>query len=220
MGDAPSLPARPAVASPEGRASPRLVLVLARFVAILVITWLVVRWTLPLWAAAVIPLAEGALRTAEPWPLTTEVRLRDDGVTLQFFHVYANRVPKTPTVDLLSLTYGVPLWFALCLAVPGVPWRSRLRDLALGWVVLVVASMVALVARVHHVYATIDADPFPALFDNWRGWTAYFIDMFFLEVGFFVLPLGLALLFHRRQWAAFVLRLVPVIPGSAESEKK
>lgn len=163
--------------------------------------WALTRWTLPLWAALLIPLGEGLLRTLEPWPLTTDVRLMDDGVSLQIDHVYAQRAPKAIRVDLLALSYAIPLWIGLALAAPGLRWRRRLRDLAAGWFLLAVVVVVAFAARVHHNYATIDMDPFPAMFDNWRGWTAYFVNMFFLEVGFFVLPLGLAVALHRKAWA-------------------
>lgn len=180
---------------------PSLALALLRFVAGLVGAWMLMRWTLPLWAKLLVPLGEGLLRTIEPWPLTTDVNFVEGSTMVQVAHVYVQRVPKGIRVELLPLAYGIPVWIALALAAPGLEWRRRLRDLAAGWFVLAVVVIVAFAARVHHNYATLDQDPFPAMFDNWRGWTAYFVNMFFLEVGFFVLPLGLAVALHRRAWA-------------------
>jgi hypothetical protein len=171
----------------------------------LVGAWVLMRWTLPWWSNMLAALGEGLLRSLEPWPLTTDVRPMGDGSALQVLHVYARRVPEAVRVDLLPLAYGLPLWIGLACAAPRLPWRRRLRDLVGGGFVLAIAMVVAFAARVHHNYATIDEDPFPAMFDNWRGWMAYFVNMFFLEVGFFVVPLALALALHRRAWASLLM---------------
>ncbi len=171
-----------------------------RFVLGMGAGWVLLRSTLPWWSPLYVPLGEGILRTFEPTPLTDHLELIEGGQTLQVFHEFTARVPRTPTVRVDHLVQGGPVWWGLMAAVPKLAIRDRLLGLALGTLITGILALLILVARVHLGYANLDVEPFLGLFDNWRGWSAYFVDMFFREVGLFVVPIALAALLYRSQW--------------------
>ena len=170
-----------------------------RFLAAAALAWMLLRLTRGAWTGIYVVLAPELLRILEPWPLTRSAQLLTDGDTVRFVHVYIEKVALSPSVRLSSLNYGFVLWAGMVAAIPSLRWKERLRDLLVGGGILLVLSLFALAARVHHQYATITEPPFPELFDNWRGWTAYFLNLFFMELGFWVAPIALGLLAYGRR---------------------
>lgn len=142
--------------------------------------------TLPLWP----PFLLGALEAVEPWHLSEAVHLAPAGDALQVWHAYEARVPARPNVRPSMLLPGLALWWALVLAWPGLPPRRRAAEAAAGTALLLLLGLVALVARVHYQYATLEAAPFAPWFGGWRGWSAYLLNRFLVDIGFWVVPLA------------------------------
>lgn len=197
----------PRRSDPASRQSARWIRVARSLIAFAIGTagaWMLLRVTAPFWVAATAPLAVSSVQLVEPGPLTTAAAVAEDRVTLEFRHAYQHQAPRAPQIPLLPLVYGHAMWSGLAMAAPGLRARRRVRDFAIGLTTMTLVAWIALVVRVEYNYTQIQSAPFPALFDNWRGWTAYFLHSFFLEIGFFVVPVALSALLHRRAWATLI----------------
>lgn len=142
--------------------------------------------TLPLWS----PFLHGALQLVEPWPLSETVAVAPGGDSLQVWHAYEAVVAARPNVRPSMLLPGLALWWALVASWPGLSWRRRAGELAGGTSGLLLLALVALVARVHYQYATLEDAPFAPWFEGWRGWAAYLLNRFLVDIGFWASPLA------------------------------
>ena len=165
-------------------------------------------WALatPLYNALLLRAGETVLNLVES-PDVTELLLRQGG-----HDAYVARRDFPPARTLVQpfrvtdLHFHLVLLGTLFLAVPGVPWRERLRHL--GWAALatVVFDVVLLVVYVEAVYATRlgawSLAHYGPLARNAWGMAEHLLD----------LPVKLALPFAL--WVGFYLRLLlPEMPG-------
>jgi hypothetical protein len=171
----------------------------------------VLLWLLPAWAAwaLVTPLyngfllaaAQGAVHLTERPDVTALYRHPDslhDAYIARLDFPPARRLVKPFRVS--DAHFHLVLAAALFLAVPGVPWRERLRNL--GWALLATAcfDVLLLFLQVKTVYATA-LGPW-----SQSHYGPFARNLYGLAWHLFDLPFKLALPFAL--WAGFYLRLV------------
>jgi hypothetical protein len=167
--------------------------------------WALWAATAPLYNAVLLRAGEAALNLVER-PDVTELLLRQGG-----HDAYVARRDFPPARTLVQafrvtdLHFHLVLLGALFLAVPGVRWRERLRNL--GWAALATAlfDLLLLVVYVEAVYATRlgawSLAHYGIVARNAWGMAAHLLD----------LPLKLALPFVL--WLGFYARLLlPALP--------